>query len=72
MEYLKTNCQSGKRCELWNIDMGARDLETIQEELLHLDRTYVTVDALSPEIIEAACNHVQLEAADFPRMLIIQ
>ena len=38
-EYLKTNCQSGKRCELWNIDMGARDLETIQEELLHLGRT---------------------------------
>ena len=71
-EYLKTNCQSGTRCELWNIDMGARDLETIQEELLHLDRTYVTVEALSPEIIEAACNHVQLEAADFPRMLIIQ
>ena len=52
--------------------MGARDLETIQEELLHLGRTYVTVEALSPELIEATCNHAQLGAADFPRVLIIQ
>lgn len=71
-EYLRANCQSGQRCELWNIDMGARDLETIQEELLHLGRAYTTVEALSPEIVAAACDHGQTAAADFPRMLIIQ
>ena len=70
-EYLKANCQSGKRCEVWSIDLGAEDLGTIQEELLHLGRTYTTVETLSLETVEAACK-VKVGDDNFPRVLVVK
>ena len=70
-EYLKANCQSGKRCELWSIDLGAEDLGTIQEELLHLNCVHTTVEALSAEMLETACN-VKVGDDNFPRVLVVK
>lgn len=71
-EYLKANCQAGKRCELWVIDMGARNQESIQEELIHLQRSYTTLDQLTPEIVATQCDTSRLGSKDFPRMLVVQ
>lgn len=70
-DYLKANCQSGKRCEVWSIDMDAEDLGSIQEELLHLKRVYTTVEELSLDMLEDVCN-VQVGSADFPRILVVK
>ena len=51
--------------------MGAEDLGTIQEELLHLGRTYTTVETLSLETVEAACK-VKVGDDNFPRVLVVK
>ena len=71
-EYLKQNCKPGQRCEVWTIDMAAQKKEDIQEQLVHLQRTYVTVDELTMDVVAKECDNGALEKEDYPRMLIIQ
>lgn len=71
-DYLKQYCQPEKRCELWTIDLDAELHEKIHEELVHLHRTYITVDELTTDVLAMECNHNDFGANDYPRMLIIQ
>ncbi len=71
-QYLKKNCQSGQRCELWTIDLGAEQWEQIHEELVHLHRTYTTTEELSMEVLTKECDNQKFKSGDYPRMLIIQ
>lgn len=71
-EYLKQNCRSGQRCELWTIDLGAEQWEQIREELVHLHRTYTTVEELSVDVLTKECDNQKFKSGDYPRMLIIQ
>lgn len=52
--------------------MGARNQESIQEELVRLQRTDTALDQLTPEIIATQCDTSQLGSKDFPRMLVVQ
>lgn len=71
-EYLQHHCQPGQRCELWTIDLDAELWEEIHEQLVHLHRTYTTVDALTTDVLEKECNRQRFGAKDYPRMLVIQ
>ena len=71
-EYLKKNCQSGHRYELWTIDMGAETQEAIHEELVHLHRTYTSVEQLTERILAAEGIHPGMGKRDYPRVLILQ
>lgn len=72
LDYLKQNCQSGQRYELWTIDLSAEHQEEIHEELVHLHRTYVTLDTLTTEVIAQECDQQKFGEKDYPRMLIVQ
>lgn len=68
LDYLKAHCQSGKRCELWVIDLGAELWEEIHAQLAHLHRGEATVETLTPELLARE----YAPGAQSPRVLIIR
>lgn len=67
-EYLQQNCQPGKRCELWVIDLSAELWEDIHAELAHLHRSEATLETLTPELLAKEYDR----NAPLPRVLAIQ
>lgn len=71
-DYLQANCVAGEACELWVVNIAARDTQAIRSQLEHLHLQAIAAGTVTPELIADVFGTVSEDAQDYPRLVVIK